>query len=155
MLYRGVGCIFTEMITGVATFPGMKDAYDQLDRIWRLLGTPTEETWEGVSRFPNYVLGRYIDWWLSNFQFRQRYEERLWRTRSWIWNIECLECEFQAAWESHVDIADWCWNAQKWRILLPRWGSILSFPRLEPISPFLIIVCVHADQRVEKFVTSK
>ncbi len=36
VLFRGVGCIFTEMVTGVATFPGMKDAIDQLDRIWRV-----------------------------------------------------------------------------------------------------------------------
>ncbi|XP_013408537.1 cyclin-dependent kinase 14-like [Lingula anatina] len=55
----GVGCIFTEMISGVATFPGMKDAFDQLDKIWRILGTPTEETWEGVSRFPNYKKGKF------------------------------------------------------------------------------------------------
>ncbi|XP_023229424.1 cyclin-dependent kinase 14-like [Centruroides sculpturatus] len=50
----GVGCIFIEMIYGSAAFPGLKDAVDQLDKIWKVLGTPTEETWEGVSRFPNY-----------------------------------------------------------------------------------------------------
>jgi len=55
----GVGCIFIEMITGVATFPGVKDSADQLDKIWRVLGTPTEETWEGVSRFPNYKLAKF------------------------------------------------------------------------------------------------
>ena len=33
---RGIGCIFTEMVSGLATFPGMKDAFDQLDRIWRV-----------------------------------------------------------------------------------------------------------------------
>ena len=33
---RGVGCIFTEMISGQATFPGMKDAYDQLDKIFKV-----------------------------------------------------------------------------------------------------------------------
>ncbi|PVD38026.1 hypothetical protein C0Q70_00633 [Pomacea canaliculata] len=50
----GVGCIFTEMISGQATFPGMKDAYDQLDKIFKVLGTPEEQTWEGVTRFPHY-----------------------------------------------------------------------------------------------------
>ena len=35
-IFRGVGCIFTEMLVGVATFPGMKDAYDQLDQIFRV-----------------------------------------------------------------------------------------------------------------------
>ena len=33
---RGVGCIFTEMVSGSATFPGTKDAWDQLDRIWQV-----------------------------------------------------------------------------------------------------------------------
>ena len=33
---RGVGCIFTEMVSGTATFPGTKDAWDQLDRIWQV-----------------------------------------------------------------------------------------------------------------------
>ena len=46
------------MISGMATFPGMKDAWDQLDRIWRVLGTPNEERWEGVTDFPNYKRGR-------------------------------------------------------------------------------------------------
>ncbi|CAM1305664.1 CDK14 (predicted) [Pycnogonum litorale] len=55
----GVGCIFVEMITGVATFPGVKDTSDQLDKIWRILGTPTEETWEGVSRLPHYKLDKF------------------------------------------------------------------------------------------------
>ncbi|XP_009944724.1 PREDICTED: cyclin-dependent kinase 14, partial [Leptosomus discolor] len=30
----GVGCIFVEMIQGVAAFPGMKDIQDQLERIF-------------------------------------------------------------------------------------------------------------------------
>lgn len=55
----GVGCIFTEMVSGVATFPGMKDTYDQLDKIFWLLGTPTEDTWEGVSSFPNYDINKF------------------------------------------------------------------------------------------------
>uniref|UniRef100_A0A131XJH2 cyclin-dependent kinase n=1 Tax=Hyalomma excavatum TaxID=257692 RepID=A0A131XJH2_9ACAR len=55
----GVGCIFIEMITGAAAFPGVKDTTDQLDKIWRILGTPTEETWEGVSRYKNYKLHKF------------------------------------------------------------------------------------------------
>lgn len=31
---RGVGCIFIEMMQGVAAFPGMKDIQDQLERIF-------------------------------------------------------------------------------------------------------------------------
>ncbi|XP_045464949.1 cyclin-dependent kinase 14 isoform X2 [Harmonia axyridis] len=50
----GVGCIFVEMITGVAIFPGVRDTYDQLHKIFKVLGTPAEEDWEGVTRLPGY-----------------------------------------------------------------------------------------------------
>ncbi|XKL69419.1 hypothetical protein PGB90_007188 [Kerria lacca] len=50
----GVGCIFIEMITGVPTFPGVRDTIDQLDKIFRVLGTPTEKDWEGVTRLRGY-----------------------------------------------------------------------------------------------------
>lgn len=55
----GVGCIFTEMISGQATFPGMKDAYDQLDKIFKILGTPNEHAWEGCTRFPHYNTNKF------------------------------------------------------------------------------------------------
>lgn len=58
----GVGCIFTEMLVGVATFPGMKDAYDQLDQIFRVLGTPTETTWEGVTKYPQYKSHKFVQY---------------------------------------------------------------------------------------------
>ncbi|XP_046648280.1 cyclin-dependent kinase 14-like [Daphnia pulicaria] len=50
----GVGCIFVELLTGSPAFPGVKDAADQLERIFKILGTPTESTWPGVSRLPLY-----------------------------------------------------------------------------------------------------
>lgn len=50
----GVGCIFVEMITGMPTFPGIRDTYDQLDKIFKMLGTPTEESWNGVTHLPGY-----------------------------------------------------------------------------------------------------
>lgn len=50
----GVGCIFVEMITGMPTFPGIRDTYDQLDKIFKLLGTPTEDSWRGVTHLPGY-----------------------------------------------------------------------------------------------------
>ncbi len=50
----GVGCIFVEMLNGYPCFPGVRDIYDQLDKIFRVVGTPTEDTWPGVSRLPNY-----------------------------------------------------------------------------------------------------
>ncbi|KAF4076208.1 hypothetical protein AMELA_G00227930 [Ameiurus melas] len=55
----GVGCIFIEMIQGVAAFPGMKDVQDQLERIFLVLGTPSEETWPGVHSLPHFKPDRF------------------------------------------------------------------------------------------------
>ncbi|OQV18100.1 Cyclin-dependent kinase 14 [Hypsibius exemplaris] len=58
----GVGCIFVELITGLPAFPGAKEADDQLDQIFRVLGTVTEEIWPPVTGLPNYqpmYLNRY------------------------------------------------------------------------------------------------
>ena len=47
-----VGCIFAELVLGRPILPGEGEA-DQLNKVFRLLGTPTEETWPGVSLLPN------------------------------------------------------------------------------------------------------
>eukprot|EP00123_Amoebidium_parasiticum_P010670 comp20241_c0_seq1/m.25284 comp20241_c0_seq1/g.25284 ORF comp20241_c0_seq1/g.25284 comp20241_c0_seq1/m.25284 type:complete len:298 (-) comp20241_c0_seq1:22-915(-) len=48
------GCIFAEMAQGGRPlFPG-SSAYDQLLRIFKVLGTPTEETWYGVQELPEW-----------------------------------------------------------------------------------------------------
>ncbi|CAJ0579087.1 unnamed protein product, partial [Mesorhabditis spiculigera] len=48
------GCIFAEISNaGRPLFPGA-DVDDQLKRIFKLLGTPTEETWPGVMGLPEY-----------------------------------------------------------------------------------------------------
>jgi len=41
------------MATGKPLFPG-KDANDQLHKIFKLLGTPNEETWPSVVELPEY-----------------------------------------------------------------------------------------------------
>jgi len=48
-----VGCIFAEMITHQPLFPGDSEI-DQLYSIFRILGTPNEELWPGVSGYPDY-----------------------------------------------------------------------------------------------------
>ncbi|XP_015214855.1 cyclin-dependent kinase 15 isoform X2 [Lepisosteus oculatus] len=50
----GAGCIFIEMLQGSPAFPGVADIFEQLQKIWAVLGVPTEETWPGVSELPNY-----------------------------------------------------------------------------------------------------
>lgn len=48
-----LGCIFAEMATRRALFPGDSEI-DQLFRIFRTLGTPDESIWPGVSQLPDY-----------------------------------------------------------------------------------------------------
>ncbi|XP_022053137.1 cyclin-dependent kinase 2 [Acanthochromis polyacanthus] len=48
-----LGCIFAEMITRRALFPGDSEI-DQLFRIFRTLGTPDETVWPGVTSMPDY-----------------------------------------------------------------------------------------------------
>jgi cyclin-dependent kinase 5 len=48
------GCIFAELANaGRPLFPG-SDVDDQLKRIFKLLGTPTEDTWPGITQLSDY-----------------------------------------------------------------------------------------------------
>ncbi|KAB8648474.1 hypothetical protein FH972_026130 [Carpinus fangiana] len=47
------GCIMAEMFMGRPLFPGTTNE-DQLVRIFRFMGTPTERTWPGVSQLPEF-----------------------------------------------------------------------------------------------------
>jgi len=47
------GCIFAEMATGRPLFPG-SSVNDQLMRIFKVMGTPNEESWPGVSEHTDY-----------------------------------------------------------------------------------------------------
>ncbi|CAB3407555.1 unnamed protein product [Caenorhabditis bovis] len=48
-----IGCIFAEMITKKPLFQGDSEI-DELFRIFRVLGTPTELEWNGVESLPDY-----------------------------------------------------------------------------------------------------
>ncbi|KAF7983604.1 hypothetical protein HWV62_20512 [Athelia sp. TMB] len=49
-----VGCIFAEMVCkGQPLFPGDSEI-DQIFKIFRILGTPSEENWPGVRQLPDY-----------------------------------------------------------------------------------------------------
>ncbi|EJW04030.1 CMGC/CDK/CDC2 protein kinase [Edhazardia aedis USNM 41457] len=54
-----VGCIFYEIITGEPLFSGDSEI-DQLFKIFRIKGTPTEDDWPNVTLLPNFQ---------TNFQF--------------------------------------------------------------------------------------
>lgn len=47
------GCILAEMFIGRPLFPGASNE-DQLMKIFKVMGTPNERTWPGVSHLPNY-----------------------------------------------------------------------------------------------------
>jgi serine/threonine protein kinase len=48
-----VGCIFAELVNRHPLFPGDSEI-DEIFRIFRILGTPTEETWPGVQKLPDF-----------------------------------------------------------------------------------------------------
>nr|POE64899.1 cyclin-dependent kinase 1 [Quercus suber] len=48
-----VGCIFAEMATRKPLFPGDSEI-DEIFKIFKLLGTPTETEWPGVTSFPDF-----------------------------------------------------------------------------------------------------
>lgn len=48
-----IGCIFVEIVTKKPLFEGDSEI-DQLYRIFRILGTPNEENWPGVSSLRDY-----------------------------------------------------------------------------------------------------
>ncbi|GLB01790.1 negative regulator of the PHO system [Aspergillus tubingensis] len=47
------GCIMAELYTGRPLFPGTTNE-DQLIKIFRLMGTPSERSWPGISQLPEY-----------------------------------------------------------------------------------------------------
>lgn len=46
-----IGCVFSELMTSVPLFKGLKEA-EQVEKIFEKLGSPTEENWPGVTALP-------------------------------------------------------------------------------------------------------
>ncbi|XP_008213292.1 cyclin dependent kinase 1 isoform X1 [Nasonia vitripennis] len=61
-----VGCIFAEMATKKPLFQGDSEI-DQLFRIFRVLKTPTEEIWPGVTQLADYK-ATFPNWKTNNLQ---------------------------------------------------------------------------------------
>ncbi|EPR77943.1 Cyclin dependent protein kinase [Spraguea lophii 42_110] len=49
-----IGCIVAELRILRPLFPGDSEI-DQIFRIFKIMGTPTEDTWPGVTKLPNFV----------------------------------------------------------------------------------------------------
>ncbi|XP_029361528.1 cyclin-dependent kinase 16 [Echeneis naucrates] len=54
----GVGCIFYEMSTGRPLFPG-SSVEEELHFIFKLLGTPNEQSWPGISTNEEFMMHNY------------------------------------------------------------------------------------------------
>jgi len=48
-----LGCIFAELVSRTALFPGDSEI-DELYKIFRVLGTPSDTVWPGVTKLPDY-----------------------------------------------------------------------------------------------------
>uniref|UniRef100_A0A7N9ASD7 Cyclin dependent kinase 16 n=1 Tax=Mastacembelus armatus TaxID=205130 RepID=A0A7N9ASD7_9TELE len=59
----GVGCIFYEMTTGRPLFPG-STVEEELHFIFKLLGTPTEQSWPGISSNEEFTSDQIIHIWI-------------------------------------------------------------------------------------------
>ena len=55
-----VGCIFAELLQRAPLFPGQREI-QQLGMIFRLLGTPTEKEWPGMTSLPSYIEYTMLD----------------------------------------------------------------------------------------------
>ncbi|CAD5209615.1 unnamed protein product [Bursaphelenchus xylophilus] len=72
----GVGCIFAEMITGLAVFPGGNCVADQLDRIFSIRGLPQDSDWpeaKSLPKFHQYSFAHYseLSWGLVDPQLEE------------------------------------------------------------------------------------
>ncbi|KAG6549156.1 hypothetical protein Mapa_009382 [Marchantia paleacea] len=54
------GCICGELLSGKPLFPGLNDI-DQLSRLVRILGSPTEKEWGGVTLLPDFSKIKFVD----------------------------------------------------------------------------------------------
>ncbi|CAO3676174.1 hypothetical protein G6F70_000791 [Rhizopus microsporus] len=84
-----VGCIFAEMLTMQPLFPG-DSQIDQLFKIFRALGTPTEEMWPGVTALPDFN-NNFPPWKPSNLKERlKKYPNNLPAEDSAYHLLKCL-----------------------------------------------------------------
>ncbi|KAJ0105062.1 hypothetical protein Patl1_18255 [Pistacia atlantica] len=55
-----VGCIMAEMLAKKPLFSGTSEA-DQIDKIFKTLGTPTEKDWPGLSELPGRAKAKFVN----------------------------------------------------------------------------------------------
>lgn len=68
-----MGCIFAEFLLQRPLFPG-KGEVDQINMIFRDLGTPNERIWPGVTQLPGMRNGVFTEYPYN--QLRRRFTEK-------------------------------------------------------------------------------
>merc|ERR1712121_320048 len=69
-----IGCIFGELLLMEPLFPG-KSEVDELNRIFKLLGTPSERIWPGFRDLPGVTKIKFVDYPISHL--REKFPERM------------------------------------------------------------------------------
>jgi cell division cycle 2-like protein len=69
-----VGCILGELLLMEPLFPG-KSEVDELNKIFKLLGTPSERIWPGYKELPGVKSMKFVDFPVS--QLRHKFPERM------------------------------------------------------------------------------
>jgi len=62
-----IGCIFGELLLMEPLFPG-KSEVDELNRIFKLLGTPSEKIWPGYKGLPGVQKMKFVDYPISHLR---------------------------------------------------------------------------------------
>jgi len=62
-----IGCIFGELLLMEPLFPG-KSEVDELNRIFKLLGTPSEKVWPGYKELPGVQKMKFVDYPISHLR---------------------------------------------------------------------------------------
>jgi len=69
-----IGCILGELLMMEPLFPG-KSEVDELNKIFKLLGTPTEKVWPGYKELPGVRSMKFVDFPVS--KLREKFPERM------------------------------------------------------------------------------
>ncbi|KAK7822757.1 cell division control protein 2 like protein a [Quercus suber] len=91
-----VGCIFAEMVNQRPLFPGDSEI-DELFKIFRVLGTPNDDTWPGVTSLPDYK-SAFPKWPPKVVTLWYRAPEILLGSRHYstpvdVWSVGCIFAE--------------------------------------------------------------
>merc|ERR1719319_756211 len=69
-----IGCILGELLMMEPLFPG-KSEVDELNKIFKLLGTPTEKVWPGYKELPGVRSMKFVDFPVS--KLREKFPDRM------------------------------------------------------------------------------